>query len=128
MRCPKWRLLQVYCWTPSGSIEAGSLIRVRNSCEAILQLVVLRHINHSGHFLHWHFSYLSVWNRRALCRKRCINNSRSRHHLLGDLYSARVIYCPIGCSHPGTWRIPISDQSSSCLYQFSHRLLHDWVT
>ena len=34
----------------------------------------------------------------------------------------------IGCIHPGTWRIPISNQSSSCFYQFSHCLLHGWIT
>ena len=67
MWCPKWRLMQVYCWAPSRSIEAGSRIRIRNSCEFILHLVVLLHVNHSGHFLHRHISYLPVWELRALC-------------------------------------------------------------
>ena len=70
---------------------------------------------------------LSVWDLRALCWKRCVTSSRSRHRLLGELYSARIIYCSIGCSHPGAWRIPISDQSSSCFYQFPHCLLHEWL-
>ena len=68
MGCPKWRLLQLHFWAPSGSFEAGSRIRVRNSCKALLQLIVFLHVNHSGHFLHRHFSYLSVCNLRVLCR------------------------------------------------------------
>ena len=55
---------------------------------------------------------------RVPCWWRCITNSRSRHRLLGESYSARIIYCSIECGHPGTWHIPIRDQSSSCLYQF----------
>ena len=55
-------------------------------------------------------------------------SSLSGHHLLGKLYSTRVINCSIGCSHPGTWRIPISNQSYSCFYQLSPRFLHDRVT
>ena len=52
----------------------------------------------------------------------------SGHHVMGELFSARVIDCFIGCSHPGTWRIPIGNQSYCCFYQPSHHLLHDWVT
>ena len=51
----------VYCWAPRRSIEAGSQIGLRNSREVILHLVILLYINHSGHFLHWHFSYFPVW-------------------------------------------------------------------
>ena len=123
-----WRLLQVHCWAPSRSIEAGSRIGVRNSSEVILHLVVLLHVNHSGYFLHPHLSYLPVWDLRAFCWLRCVTSSRSLHCFLGELYSARIINYSIGCSHPGTWRIPISEQSSSCFYQISHCLLHDWVT
>ena len=49
-------------------------------------------------------------------------------YCLGELYSARIVNRSIGCSHPGTWCILVSDQSSSCLYQFSHCLFYDGIT
>ena len=35
--------------------------------EVILHLIVLLHVNQSGHFLHRHLSYLPVWDLRPLC-------------------------------------------------------------
>ena len=103
-----WRLLQVYCWAPSRSIEAGARIRVRNSTEVILHLVVLLHVNHSGHFLHRHLSYLPVWDLRALYCLRCVTSSRSRHRLLGELYSAVSSIIPPGTFLLATNRSAVS--------------------
>ena len=60
-------LLHVYRQTPNRSIKAGLRIRLRNSCEVILHLVVLLHIKHSGHFLHRQLSYFPLWGSRCLC-------------------------------------------------------------
>ena len=71
--------------------------------------------------------YCSLWGLRAPHEWRHVTYPLSDHGL-GESYSACVVDRSIECSHPGTWRILVGDQSSSCLYQLPHRLFHDGVT
>ena len=127
MRCPEWWLLQVHSRAPGSSIEAGSRICLRNSREIILQLIILLHVYYTRHFLRWHLPYFPLWDSRAP-HEWCHVTYPLSDHCLGELYSARIVNRSIGCSHPGTWCILVSDQLSSCLYQFSHCLFHDGIT
>ena len=120
-------MLQVYCRAPSRSIEASSRICLRNSREVIFQLIILLHVYYARHFLRWHLPFSSLWGPRAP-HEWCHVTYPLSDHGLGESYSARVVNRSIGCSHPGTWRILVSDQSSSCLYQLPHCLFHDGVT
>ena len=114
MRCPEWWLLQVHSRAPGSSIEAGSRICLRNSREIILQLIILLHVYYTRHFLHWHLPYFPLWDSRAP-HEWCHVTHPLSDYCLGELYSARIVNRSIGCGHPGTWCILVSDQSSSCL-------------
>ena len=127
MRCPQWRLLQVYCRVPSRSIEASSRICLRNSRKIISLLIFLLYVYYTRHFLPWHLLYSSLWGLRTPHEWRHVTYPLSDHGL-GESYSARVVDRSLGCGHRGTWRILVSDQSSSCLYQFPHCLFYSCIT
>ena len=52
------------------------------------------------------YSFLVPWSSPWW---RCVANSLSGHHALGEPYSARIADRSIGCRHPGTWRILAGD-------------------
>ena len=120
MRCPEWWLLQVYSRAPGSSIEAGPRICLRNSREIIFQLIILLHVYYTRHFLRWHLPHFPLWDSRTP-HEWCHVTYPLSDHGLGELYSARIVNRSIGC-------ILVSDQSSSCLYQFPHCLFYDGVT
>ena len=117
MRCPEWWLLQVYSRAPSSSVEAGPRICLRNSREIIFQLIILLHVYYARHFLRWHLPYFPLWDSRAPHEWCHVTYPLSDHGLI--THFARIVNRSIGCSHPGTWRTLVGDQSSSFLTVYS---------